>query len=552
MLIALQIENYAIIKSLQLTFDSGFTAITGETGAGKSILLGALSLILGHRADTSVLFDKSKKCIVEGNFNIKELQLEPFFIDNDLDYNDITTLRREISETGKSRAFINDTPVNLTQLKDLAQFLVDIHSQNNHLLIENQNFKIQIIDNFSNNTKLVAQFKHLLSEFKTLESELIQLKESRNKSLQEKDFLEFQSQELAEAKLVEGELEEIEKQITLLANAELIKSKLSASTFIISDKEDSILLNLNELKANLQSISPFNSSFEQLCQRVDSLIIELKDIDFEINTSENESEVNPDFLSLLTDRFDLLNKLIQKHRVHSLEELIQIENEINQKLFSFSDQQDKIDALEIQKVELQNQIHQIGSQISNIRKQKAPEIEKSVTDYISVIGMPNGKLQIEVEKTDHFFENGMDRVTFLFSANKGIPLAEIEKVASGGEMSRLMLAIKAVISESTFLPTVILDEIDTGISGDIAYKVAKLMQKMASDRQLLVITHLPQIAAKSKLHYFVYKEVIDNKTYTNVKQVIGEDRIEAIARMISGDSISESAKNTAKELITLN
>ncbi|HNX22052.1 MAG TPA: AAA family ATPase, partial [Bacteroidales bacterium] len=326
MLIALQIENYAIIKSLQLTFDSGFTAITGETGAGKSILLGALSLILGHRADTSVLFDKSKKCIVEGNFNIKELQLEPFFIDNDLDYNDITTLRREISETGKSRAFINDTPVNLTQLKDLAQFLVDIHSQNNHLLIENQNFKIQIIDNFSNNTKLVAQFKHLLSEFKTLESELIQLKESRNKSLQEKDFLEFQSQELAEAKLVEGELEEIEKQITLLANAELIKSKLSASTFIISDKEDSILLNLNELKANLQSISPFNSSFEQLCQRVDSLIIELKDIDFEINTSENESEVNPDFLSLLTDRFDLLNKLIQKHRVHSLEELIQIEN----------------------------------------------------------------------------------------------------------------------------------------------------------------------------------------------------------------------------------
>lgn len=552
MLIALQIENYAIIKSLQLTFDSGFTAITGETGAGKSILLGALSLILGHRADTSVLYDKSKKCIVEGSFKINGLHLEPFFNDNDLDYNDITILRREISETGKSRAFINDTPVNLTQLRDLAQFLVDIHSQNNHLLIENQNFKIQIIDNFSKNTKLVIQYKEMLSEYKSLETELFNLIESRDKSLQEKDFLEFQSQELADAKLVAGELEEIEKQITLLANAELIKSKLSASTFIISEKEDSILLNLNELKSNLQTLSPFNIAFEQLCQRVDSLIIELKDIDFEINTSENETEVNPETLSLFTDRFDQLNKLIQKHRVHTLEELIQIENDINLKLLNFSDQQDKIDALEIRKIEIKNQLFDIGTQISNIRKQKAPDIEKSVTDYISVIGMPNGKLQIEIEKTDHFFENGMDRVTFLFSANKGIPLAEIEKVASGGEMSRLMLAIKAVISESTFLPTVILDEIDTGISGDIAYKVAKLMQKMASDRQLLVITHLPQIAAKSKLHYFVYKEVVDNKTYTNVKQVIGEERIEAIARMISGDTISESAKNTAKELITLN
>lgn len=552
MLIALQIENYAIIKSLHLTFDSGFTAITGETGAGKSILLGALSLILGHRADTSVLYDKSKKCIVEGSFKIDGLHLEPFFTENDLDYNDITTLRREISETGKSRAFINDTPVNLTQLKDLAQFLVDIHSQNNHLLIENQNFKIQIIDNFSNNTKLVSQFRDLLYEYKSLESELLQLIETRNKSLQEKDFLEFQSQELAEAKLVEGELEEIEKQITLLANAELIKSKLNLSTFIISDKEDSILLNLNELKSNLQSLSPFNGSFAQLCERVDSLIIELKDIDFEINTSENEAEVNPETLAFLTDRFDLLNKLIQKHRVHTLDELIQIETEINQKLFSFSDHQSKIETLEAKKIELQNKLRELGSEISAIRKMKAPEIEKSVTDYISIIGMPNGKLQIEVEKTDHFFENGMDRVTFLFSANKGIPLAEIEKVASGGEMSRLMLAIKAVISESTFLPTVILDEIDTGISGDIAYKVAKLMQKMASDRQLLVITHLPQIAAKSKLHYFVYKEVVDNKTYTNVKQVIGEERVEAIARMISGDTISESARNTAKELITLN
>jgi len=552
MLIALQIENYAIIKSLQLTFDSGFTAITGETGAGKSILLGALSLILGHRADTSVLYDKSKKCIVEGSFNIDGLHLEPFFNDNELDYNDITILRREISETGKSRAFINDTPVNLTQLRDLAQFLVDIHSQNNHLLIENQNFKIQIIDNFSKNTKLVIQYKDLLSEYKSVENELLNLIDTRDRSLQEKDFLEFQSQELADAKLIEGELEEIEKQITLLANAELIKSKLNASTFLISEKEDSILLNLNELKSNLQTLSPFNNAFEQLCQRVDSLIIELKDIDFEINTSENETEVNPETLELLTDRFDQLNKLIQKHRVHSLEELIQIENDINLKLLNFSDQQDKIEALEVKKIEIMNQLYEIGTQISNIRKQKAPEIEKSVTDYISIIGMPNGKLQIEIEKTDHFFENGMDRVTFLFSANKGIPLAEIEKVASGGEMSRLMLAIKAVISESTFLPTVILDEIDTGISGDIAYKVAKLMQKMASDRQLLVITHLPQIAAKSKLHYFVYKEIIDNKTYTNVKQVIGEERIEAIARMISGDTISESAKNTAKELITLN
>lgn len=552
MLRALQIENYAIIKSLHLTFDSGFTAITGETGAGKSILLGALSLILGHRVDNSILYDKSKKCFIEGSFDIKNLNLDPFFAFHDLDYQEITILRREISETGKSRAFINDTPVNLSQLKELAQYLVDIHSQNHHLLIENQNFKLQIVDDFAQNGSLLSQYKDLLKQYKSIESELESLKEFRNKALLEKDFYEFQAHELSEAKLNPGELDDIEKQIAILSHADLIKTSLQASTHLISNKEDNILHLLNELKNTLHSVAPFDDKLNQLFHRLDSLVIELKDIDFEINTLEDEVDVNPETLSLLSDRFDLLNRLLQKHRVHTLDELIHIETEINQKLLDFSDNQSKIEQLDQQKEELYQQVFTIGNQISQQRTRQIPNLEAEIGEYISTIGMPNGKIKIELEKTNHFYDNGIDKVTFLFSANKGIPLAEIEKVASGGEMSRLMLAIKAVISQNSYLPTIIFDEIDTGISGDTAFKVAQLMQKMASDRQLLVITHLPQIAAKAKLHYFVYKEILDDKTFTNVKKIDHDERIEVIAGMISGVSLSESSRMTAKELITQN
>lgn len=552
MLRALQIENYAIIKSLHLTFDSGFTAITGETGAGKSILLGALSLILGHRVDNSILYDKSKKCFIEGSFDIKNLNLDPFFANNDLDYQDLTILRREISETGKSRAFINDTPVNLSQLKELAQYLVDIHSQNHHLLIENQNFKLQIVDDFAQNGSLLTQYKDVLKQYKSIESELDLLKEFQNKALLEKDFFEFQAHELNEAKLNPGELDDIEKQIAILSHADLIKTSLQASTHLISNKEDNILHLLNELKNTLHSVASFDDKLNQLFHRLDSLVIELKDIDFEINTLEDEVDVNPETLSLLSDRFDLLNRLLQKHRVHTLDELIHIETEINRKLLDFSDNQSKIEQLEQQKEELYQQVFTFGDQISQQRTLHIPSLEAAIGNHISTIGMPNGKIKIELEKTNHFYDNGIDKVSFLFSANKGIPLAEIEKVASGGEMSRLMLAIKAVISQNSYLPTIIFDEIDTGISGDTAFKVAQLMQNMASDRQLLAITHLPQIAAKAKLHYFVYKEIVDDKTFTNVKKIDQDERIEVIAGMISGASLSESSRMTAKELITQN
>lgn len=550
MLRALQIENYAIIKSLHLTFDSGFTAITGETGAGKSILLGALSLILGNRVDTTVLYDKSKKCIIEGSFDIKNLNLEPFFAFHDLDYQDTTILRREISETGKSRAFINDTPVNLAQLKDLALFLVDIHSQNNHLLIENHTFKLHIIDGYAHNGSLLLQYKDALKQYKSLESELESLKEFRTKALLEKDFLEFQAQELSDAKLSAGELEELEHQIAVLSHAESIKTALRTSTHILSERDENLFHLLNEIKSNMASISNFDNRFHLLFQRIDSVLIELKDIDFEIHDLENEVEANPDSLSLLSERLDHLNRLLQKHRALDMDHLMAIESEINQKLLDFSDNQSKIDLLEQEKNELYQYLLELGSQLSNARSKHIPALEKEITNHIATIGMPNGKLQIVLEKTDHLFEHGLDKVSFLFSANKGIPLAEIEKVASGGEISRLMLAIKAVISQKGYLPTVIFDEIDTGISGDIAYKVAKLMEKMATDRQLLVITHLPQIAAKAPLHYFVYKEIVDDKTYTNVKKITGEERIDVIASMISGDTLSESSKLTAQELIT--
>ncbi len=552
MLKELQIENYAIIKSLKLTFNDGFTAITGETGAGKSILVGALSLILGNRADTTLLYDKTKKCIVEGTFNLSNLNLQPFFTTNDIDYQDLTTLRREISEIGKSRAFINDTPVNLNQIKELASSLVDIHSQHNYLLLENQNFQFQVIDDFTGTGDLVSDFKSKLTLYKQKELELQTLIRLHQKSVQEKDYLEFLSNELFEAKLSNGEQEEIEKQIAILSNAELIKNNLSHAVSIISMQDGNVIEFINELKQLLSSISQFDTKIDQILHRIDSLLIEFKDIDFEMTRIENEVELNPETLNLLIERNDLLNRLQQKHRVPNLEELMAIENEINIKLTQFSDLQSQIETVQMEQKELQQQLFLIGKQISQKRVHSIPSLEKSIEELISTIGMPDGKVKFQLTQTDQLLDNGIDQLSFLFSANKGTPLMEVEKVASGGEISRLMLAIKTIVAKTAALPTLIFDEIDTGISGDIAAKVAKLMTKIAEDRQLLTITHLPQIAAKASKHYFVYKEVIDNMTYTNVKEVKDSERVDAIAAMISGDFISESSKKTAQELILQN
>lgn len=549
MLLALQIENYAIIKSLQISFDSGFTAITGETGAGKSIIIGALSLILGNRVDTSILYDKSKKCFVEGTFNLEKLNIKPFFEQNDLDYQKLTILRREISETGKSRAFVNDTPVTLSQLKELAQYLVDIHSQHHHLLIENQGFKLKIIDEYSQNIELVEQYQQKREEYKKTCLELDHLLEAKSKSIQENDYFEFLNNELLEANLTIGELEEIEKQISILSNAELIKTKLFQSSNIIHEDPISLLSSLQELKGNCASISTFDEKFQSLTNRINSVIIEMKDIDFEISSITNEIEVNPDHLQLLNERLDQLNKLLQKHRVHSISELIEKHQFIQLQLSQFSDSQEKIDLMNQKKSELYIDLNQIGDRITSTRKSNIESLEREIIEKITSIGIPDGMLKIHLESTDQFLEFGKDKVSFLFSANKGISLAEVEKVASGGEISRLMLAIKSVISTKNILPTVIFDEIDTGISGDVAGKVSRLMQKIASDRQLLVITHLPQIAAKAKIHYFVYKEVIDNKTYTNIKELKGNERVEEIAAMMSGDTITLAARQTAQELI---
>lgn len=549
MLLSLHIENYAIIKSLQISFDSGFTAITGETGAGKSILIGALSLILGNRADTSVLYDRTKKCYVEGSFNIEKLDVKDFFEKYDLDFQNITILRREISESGKSRAFINDTPVTLIQIKELAQYLVDIHSQHHHLLLENQDFKIKIIDEFSKNTELVALFQIKLLEFKKCKLELDALLEERAKSMQEKDYFEFLANELYEAHLIEGEQEEIEKQISILSNAEMIKSKLFVASNSINNDQVNLLVLLHELKTNFQSISSFDVRFVELLQRIEAINIDLKDIDYEINVIDSEIEVNPEQLQLFNERLDLIMKLQQKHRVSSVADLLEKKDHLDLKLSQFIDNQNNIEIIEKRKNNLFEELNSIGDKISAIRKQYIPKLEQAIIQNIVSIGIPDGLIKMHLESSEHFFENGKDKVTLLFTANKGIPLAEVEKVASGGEMSRLMLAIKSVITANNFLPTVIFDEIDTGISGDVAGKVARLMQKIALDRQLLSITHLPQIAAKASLHYFVYKEVIDGKTYTNIKALTPEERVEEIAAMMSGDTITDAARMTAKELI---
>jgi len=550
MLLTLQIENYAIIRSLHISFDTGFTVITGETGAGKSILLGALSLILGNRADTTVLYDSSKKCYVEGSFDIKHLHLEHFFSVNDIDYQDVTVLRREIAETGKSRAFINDTPVNLTVLRDLAVQLVDIHSQHQHLLFREQDFRLLVLDQYAKQRENVIEYRRQLEQLNRLEKTLCQCKEEEKQMALEQEFITYQLNEFVEAQLVAGEQEELENKINFLSHAELIKSKLYTANMLISEQDNNLLSGLNEVKNSCQSVATFDEQIKQWEQRLESLIIELSDIDYEINIKEKTIEYHPEELLALKERLDLIFRLQQKHRVQTVEALLDKKQALEKQLETYHHNQSQIEKLEKEYQHLYTQLFDRAALLSKRRKEVVPQFEQEMQDKLTHLSMADGLWKVKIEAGNQLMPEGIDTVKFLFSANKGVDLMEVDKIASGGELSRLMLAVKSIITSNSFLPTVIFDEIDTGISGEIAGKVAQLMRAMAQTRQLLVITHLPQIAAKATLHYQVYKEEIQGKTYTNVKQLNEKDRVEEIAKMISGVSYGEAARMTAKELLT--
>ncbi|MBQ9434730.1 MAG: DNA repair protein RecN [Bacteroidales bacterium] len=549
MLRSLQIENYALIRSLNITFDEGFTVITGETGAGKSIMLGALSLILGSRADTSVLFDKSRKCFVEGRFDLSKLALQPFFEEHDIDYDEETILRREVNEKGKSRAFINDTPVTLQTLRELAVQLVDIHSQHHILLFNDDTFRIKVIDEYAGLTAQAMAYNQTLVEYHAASRQYNELVQRQQEDENERDFITYISDEIDNAHLYEGEKEDVEKQITLLDNAELIKGKLYTAARLLAEEEPNIIGQLKAVRKQYEELAQYNSEFADYATRIDKVIIELEDIAFDTSKKCDEIEVNPEKLEQLKERIDLIFFLLQKHHLNTIAELLAKMEEGRKRLQLMEDHQQQIAQMAEKKEKLYQQVMASAEKLSQQRQKAASRLEKEIVGKLHLLGMNDAVLHIDFNRLSQPAKSGLDEVKYLFSANRGATPNEIEKVASGGEISRLMLAIKSVISAANFLPTIIFDEIDTGISGETAGKVAAMMQDISQQRQLLVITHLPQVAAKGKLHYYIYKEIIDDNTYTNIRKLKEEEREQEIAKMMSGKQISAAALQAAKELI---
>lgn len=549
MLNSLHIQNYALISSLQIRFDKGLTVITGETGAGKSIIMGALSLILGHRADTSTLFDQSEKCVVEAVFDVSGLHLADFFADNNLDYQDDTIVRREIAVSGKSRAFINDTPVTLPLLKEFTSRLIDIHSQHQNLLFQNADFRTEVVDLFAGIKSQVSEYQRVLSQLKNSEHQLSELQQQHQSALERQDFLQFVLNEIEEAHLKENEQEELEQNIEFLTHTETIKSNLFQILQILSDEEPSAVSSLREAKNLSADIASYRADLDEMNQRLNSSYIEIKDIANELNSLNDRIEYNADELEAMRQRLDFIYSLEQKHHLTSVSELLNKYQSVKEELDNFSEDEEQLKKLTSRCQQLKDKAQKLAEQLHQCRVKILPALQTQVLDYVHSLGMPDAQFVIQLDTSSTLLKNGIDEVKFLFSANRGVEVAELEKVASGGEISRLMLAVKSTLSEKSVLPTVVFDEIDVGISGEMAGKVAALMQKMAQRRQLLVITHLPQIAAKGNSHYLVYKEVEGNTSRTKVTLLDAQTRAIEIAKMMSGEKWGEATLKAAQELI---
>jgi len=549
MLKHLSVQNYALIDKLEVELTDGLTIITGETGAGKSILLGALGLIAGSRADTQSLQDKTKKCIIEAAFSIKEYKLKDFFKDNELDYEAISTIRREINPEGKSRAFINDTPVTLNQLKELGERLIDIHSQHQTLSLNGADFQLSVVDAFAKHEDVLTEYKSEFKNYKSLEKQLNELIERESQAKKDLDYFQFQFNELEDANLKVGEQVEMEQELETLNNAEDIKLNLSKAAFSLAGGEQNLLSSFNEIKAILNSLSKFKPEIAELNTRINSAYIELKDISNELESLEQEIVYDPKRIELLNEKLDAIYRLQQKHQVKTIDELIAIKEELSNKLLDFSSLETEIQKTKSALEQSTKTLTAKSKTLSDNRKKVIPKIEKEIATLLSALSMPNAQLKINQTALESFGTTGIDKISFLFSANKGSDFKELNKVASGGELSRLMLSIKSLIAELTALPTIIFDEIDTGVSGDVADKVGSIMNTMSDKMQVITITHLPQIASKGASHLFVYKEDKNNKTYSNIKKLNNEERIQEIAKMLSTGSPTAAAISNAKELL---
>jgi DNA repair protein RecN (Recombination protein N) len=549
MITSLSIENFALIEKLDIDFSNGFSIITGETGAGKSILLGALGLVLGKRADLTSLKNKDEKCIVEANFSIGKYDLEFLFESNDLDYEQETIIRREILPSGKSRAFVNDSPVNLQQLQDLSFYLIDVHSQHQTLELSEEEYQFKIIDAIANNQEFLIEYQSGLKKYRVAKLTLESKKNELSAVLKEKDYNEFLYQELEIANLKEGELEELELQYQTLSNVEFIKENLDKLLSISNEEEFGVLKNLKEFKAVLHKNVGFSNEYQSLFERTNSLLIEFDDIVKELNRESDLVFNDPEKLETVNQKLQLIYNLQKKHNVLTVKELIQIQTDLEGKVVSVVTLEEEIVKLEKSIKDLELQLDEVANKISDSRREAIPNLSEQLIAILNLLGMPNVRFKIDVIASEIYHNNGKDSLEFLFSANKGTDFGMLKKVASGGEMSRIMLAVKSILSQYSKLPTIIFDEIDTGVSGEIANRMGEIMRVMSKTMQVFAITHLPQIAAKGANHFKVFKTVLGENTVSELKLLNNDERINEIAEMLSGKNISDSAINHAKALL---
>ena len=549
MLSDLSIKNYALIDTLQVQFGSGFTSITGETGAGKSILLGGLALVLGKRADLSNINDPNKKCCIEAIFNIENFNLKSFFEEHDLDFETLTILRREILPSGKSRAFINDTPVNLTTLAELGGQLIDIHSQQQTQELTHDDFQFQIIDALAKNSTPLETYQHLLKSHKLAQKQHTELIASKIQSEKEQDYQTFLLNELTEANLKAIDLEALENEYNTLNNVESIQTELALAIQIISTEDLGVASNLRTLKQVFQKLSEIASVYAPLSERIQSIAIELDDVFNEIESEQSKLEVNPIRLNEIDAILQTVHNLFSKHAVNTIEALIEIEADLTTQLDNLASLDDAIATLENQLKSLVKQLDTQAKALHKQRQQVLPDLVQQLETILTDLGMPNARFKLVLNPSDSYLYNGKDQLEFLFTANKGGQFLPLKKAASGGELSRIMLAIKSVLSKYQQLPTIMFDEIDTGVSGEIAHKMGDIMSQMSADMQVFSITHLPQIAAKGQTHFKVYKQDTQNTTVTSLKKLTSQERVEELAQMLGGKKLSESAIAHANQLL---
>ena len=549
MLTSLSIQNYALIEQLEIDFKAGFSTITGETGAGKSIILGALSLLMGNRADFSLLKNKDKKCVIEGCFHVKNYGLKPFFSENNLDYSEDLIVRREIAPNGNSRSFVNDTPATLGVLKELGTQLLDIHSQHENLMLADGQFQLKVLDGLFSDNNLLKNYSSLYSEYGNLQKRLAQLKIESDKNKADSDYFQFQLSQLDEAEMQENEQQELEAEKEILENTGEILEGLEKSMSILSEEEFAVINKIKELKNILESLSRKYSPANAWRERMESSWVELKDIASDISLTLSKVEANPNRLKVVYDRLDVIYNLQQKHKVSTIAELIEIREEYRNKLLSVEKMDEDLLAVEKEILEKEKHLDQLSKSLSVGRKKAAKQLEKNIVPQLKELGILNAIFIIEFQELKEFTVNGKDAVRFLFSANKKVEPMDIVKVASGGELSRLMLSIKSFVAGKNNIRTIIFDEIDTGVSGEIAHKMSEIMQHMSADIQIISITHLPQIASRGTHHYLVYKNSSGESSTTHIRLLEDKERITEIAKMLSGKEISDAALENAKNLL---